>query len=148
MSDSTTPAQSVQFQVLSLVVATLGGRDANVYRCRFTNFGIEELPADNVLPEQEDPEYIDTLDVEQHFKFVVRHIVAARDEADALADQRYVRAAQLLLADYTLGGVVRRVKLTGRKWEMEDAVKQIMACVATYDVEYSTTVTDPSLPGY
>ena len=146
MSD--TPAQSVQFTVLQAVVAALGGVDASVYRCRFTNFGTEELPADNVLPDKEDAEYPDTTGVDVDFSFHVRHIVSARDESDALADQRYVRAAQRLLADPTLGGLVRRVKLTGRKWEMEDAGLQIMACVATYGVQFSTTTSDPSVAGF
>ena len=146
MSD--TAPQSIQFTVLQAVVAALGGLDASVYRCRFSNFAVEELPADNVLPDQEDAEYPDTTGVELGFQFHVRHIVAADDEADALADQRYVRAAQVLLKDVTLGGLVRRVKLVRRKWEMEDAVLQLMACVATYEVTFSTTTSDPSVAGF
>lgn len=141
-------AQSRQFVVLNAAVAALGGSQASAFRCRFADFAPEELPADNVLPESEEASYEDTEDVDLKFRFHVRHLAAAADGADQAADARYVRGAQLLLADFTLGGLVRRVKLVGRKWEMERSEVQIMAVVATYEAEFSTTLRDPSAAGY
>lgn len=137
--------QSVQSDVLDKVVSTLG---AGAYRCRFSDFADAELPADNVIPEDEDPQYLTTDDVEQTFRFHIRHMATSADGAEKLADARYVRGAKLLLQDVTLGGLVKRIKLIGRKWEMEKAEKQIVAAVATYECEYSTAMRDPSVPGY
>jgi hypothetical protein len=140
--------QSVQSDIMESVVAALGGNAAGTWRCRFSDFATSELPADNVIPEDEDPENLTTDDVEQTFKFHIRHMAAAVDGADKVADARYVRGAKLLLADVTLGGAVRRVWLTGRKWEMEKAERPIVVIVATYECEYSTALRDPSTPGY
>ena len=140
-------AQSRQFVILSAVVAALGGTAASVYRCRFADFSAEELPADNVLPEAEEPEYLVTDDVELKFHFHVRHLASAVADADQVADERYVRGAKLLLADRTLGGLVRNLRLVGRKWEYERSEVQIIAVVATYEVEFSTSTRDPSVAG-
>lgn len=139
---------SIQFAIADTLATVLGGEDQSAFRCRLSDFGIHELPADNVIPDDEDPEYLSTDSVEQRSRFHIRHLAAAVDGADQVADARYVRGARLLLNDVTLGGTVRRIKLVGRKWEREKAELQIVACVATYEVEYSTTIKDPSLPGY
>ena len=137
--------QSVRSDVLDAVVAALG---ENAYRCRFRTFAVAELPAENVLPNDEDPEYDNTMDVERRFRFDVRHTVAAIDGAEKVADARYVRAYALLQVDPTLGGLVKRVVEVKTKWEMEQAEQQLMALVVTYEAEFSTSRSDPSVAGY
>ena len=134
--------------LLTVISGILGGEAQGVYLCRFEDFGMDELPADNIIPEDEDPEYLNTDDVEQKGRFTIRHLVAQRDGALLGADARYVRGAQLLLADKTLGGLVQSCKLLGRKWEKEKATLEVMACVATYEIQYSTSLGDPSVAGY
>jgi hypothetical protein len=147
--------QSIQFQILDAVVSILGGNAANVWRVRFRNFDYRDLPAINVIPEDEQDEYQDTDSVERHFRFHVRHLTAAKDDAgapldgaDRAADQAYLAAYKLLFADRTLGGLVRIIREVGQKWEMEGATLNTIAKVVTYEVQYSTQIKDPTLPGY
>ncbi|HSU19909.1 MAG TPA: hypothetical protein VLI45_09230 [Acidobacteriaceae bacterium] len=144
--------QSIQSDILDAVVATLGGNAANIFRCRFSSFATSELPGDNVIPQEEDPEYQDTDGVERKFRFHVRHLAAvtknAATPADKVADARYVRGAKLLLADITLGSLVRRIREVSHKWEMEQSELDVIARVVTYEVEYSTILRDPSVQGY
>ena len=148
-------SQSLQFAILDAATGILGGPMNGAWRCRFRNFAVDELPADNLLPEATEADYQDTDDVERKFRFHVRHLAAAVDDAgapvdgaDRAADARYVRAQQLLMADRTLGGRVRIVRELGQKWEMEASTLEIVALVVTYEVEYSTKINDPSLPGF
>lgn len=142
--------QSVNFQVLRAIVARLGGKAQNAHRCRLRDFSKDEAAggADNVLPEDETSTELVTDDSEYSARFMVRHLVTTAEGADRLADARFVRGAQLLLQEPTLGGLVRRVKLIGRKWEMERAELEQMAIVATYEVTYSTRRDNPAIPGY
>ena len=65
-----------------------------------------------------------------------------------VADARYVRGAKLLMADRTLGGLVKIIREIDCKWEREQAEVQIIALVVTYEVEFTTSTTDPSVPGF
>lgn len=140
--------QSIASDVIDAVVTILGGNAANAWRCRFRLFAPTELPADNVLPEQGTPSYEDTSDTERPFRFMVRHLAMATDAADKVADTRYVRAVRLLMADPTLGGLVRYVREVDTKWEYEEQEQQIASLVVTYEAQFSTSRTDPSVPGY
>lgn len=136
---------SVQSVVLDAVVAALGGNAAGAWRCRFTPFAAADLPADNVIPEDEDPTYSDNsgMDLQHHFK--VRYTAAAVDTADKVADARYVRGQKLLLADPTLGGLVKMIRYAGRKWEFEKGEQDTVAIVVTYQVIFTTSYRDPSV---
>jgi len=140
--------QSIQSDILDAVVAILGGSAASVYRTRFTPFAIAELPADNVLPEDEAAEYQDNSGVELMHKFIVRHTMAAVDAVDKAVDLRYVRGYKLLQADPTLGGMVRYCRYIGRKWEMEKGELDTVVLAVTYEVEFSTTRQDPTVSGF
>lgn len=137
--------QSVSSDILDAVVETLG---IGAYRCRFKPFAKADLPADNVIPEDNPGEYQNTGDIERRMRFHVRHTVAAIEGADLVADARYVRGAKLLMADRTLGGKVKIIREIDCKWEREQAETQIIALVVTYEAEFSTSTTDPSVPGY
>jgi hypothetical protein len=143
-------SQSIQSAILDAVVATLGGEEQSVYRCRFTDFSAAELVggADNVIPEDELPDYDTTGDTELRHKFFVRHTMQAADAVDKAVDPRFVRAYQLLLADPTQGGLVKFTWYRGRKWEFEKGELDTVALVVTYEVEFSTKRSDPSQPGY
>ncbi len=148
-------ANSVQFALLDHATQLLGGNSAGAWRCRFRNFALSELPCDNLLPEQSEALYDNTADVERKFRFHVRHMAAAVDDAgtpvdgaDRAADARYVRGAQRLMADRTWGGLIKIIREVGQRWEMEPGSLQIMALVVTYEIELSTQNTDPSLAGY
>lgn len=140
--------QSVQSDILDAVVTTLGGNAGGAWRCRFSDFAVAELPAFNVIPDDEAEEYQDTDGVERFFRFKIRHMAASVDGADKVADALYAKGYKLLFADRTLGGAVRIIKEVATKWEMEKAEYETIARVVTYEVEYSTTVKDPRVPGY
>ena len=141
---------SVQSTILDAIVAILGGSAAGAYRCRFMAFSPDELKvgADNVLPDAGDADIQDDSDIERHFKFMIRHTAAAVDGADLIADARYVTAQKKLLADLTLGGLVKTTHEISTKWEMQEGKLDTIAMVATYEVEFSTTRTDPSVAGF
>ena len=67
---------------------------------------------------------------------------------DVAVDARYIRAQQLLLADPTLGGLVRFLRYKGRKWQMEPGEVQAVSLNVTYEAEFSTSRSDPSQPGF
>ncbi len=139
---------SLQSQILDAVVATLGGEQQNVFRCQMEKFGPDDLPADNVMPEDEKPEYNDNVSIDLLHRFTVRHVVAAANAVDVAVDARYVRAQQLLLADSTLGGLVTYLRYLGRIWDFESGGQEYVTLVVTYGVEFSTSRLDPSLAGY
>jgi hypothetical protein len=134
--------------VLDTVVARLQAASLNAFRCRFTPFSDSELPAINVLPADEEFEYQDSASVEELFHFDVRHVVSTIDAADKAADAQYILAARALLADITLGGTVRTLRLKKKKPEMEQGEKQYMALVVTYETEFSSTRSDPSVASF
>lgn len=139
---------SLQSQILDAVVATLGGEQQNVFRCQMEDFGPDDLPADNVMPEDEQAEYVDNASLDLLHRFTVRHSAATADAVDVAVDARYVRAQQLLFADPTLGGLVTYLRYVGRKWELEKGKLEYVTLVVTYQVQFSTSRLDPSLAGY
>jgi hypothetical protein len=139
--------QSLQSDLLDAVVAALGGEAANVWRCRFQPFGPAELPAINVIPDEEQALYEIAGQRETHFRFKVRHMAATTDAVDKVVDLAYVAAEKLLLADPTFAGLVRMTRHIGGKWEFEDATLQQCAFAITYEAEFSTKRNDPSTPG-
>ncbi len=139
---------SLQSQILDAVVATLGGEQANVFRCQREDYGADDLPADNVMPEDEQAEYTDNASLDLRHRFTVRHAAADANAVDVAVDARYVRAQKLLLADPTLGGLVTFLRYLGRKWELEKGDLDYVTLVVTYEVEFSTSRADPSLAGY
>jgi len=140
--------QSVASDILDAVVAALGGNAAGAWRCRFKPFAKAELPAKNVIPEDDDPEYQNTGDIERRMRFHVRYTAAAVDGADLVADAQYVSGTKLLMADRTLGEACKILREVGSKWEREQAETQLIALTVTYEAEFSTTTNDPSIPGY
>jgi hypothetical protein len=142
---------TIQFEILRAVTAVLGGKAANAHRCKLSNFSEAELAnggADNVLPEKETSEEDTTDDTELLHRFQIVHQVQGASGTDAIADARFVRAFRLLNADPTLGGLVRRVKYVSREWHMESKELQQMSLVSTWECEFSTSRSDPTLAGY
>lgn len=135
--------QTFQFQVTDYVAALVGGD-----HCRLTTYAEGQLPATNVIPDEEATEPEDNLDELNRFRFHLRHIVTAPAAASATADALFLANDRLIAADRTLGGRVRWVRRTGRKWEMEQQELQQIALVATYECEFTTRQADPGLPGY
>ncbi len=139
--------QSIASDVLDAIVARLGGNVAGAWRCRFRDFAVEDLPADNVLPDMSSLEYQSTDDVDRTFRIFVRHTVAGTDGTDKIADARYVRGAKLIMADPTLGGLVEYTREVATKWEFEQKEFELVAFVVTYEVQFSTSRRDPSIAG-
>lgn len=138
-------SDSIQSQVMDAVVTVLG---TNAYRCRMTAFAPSQLPADNVIPEDEESEYTNTDGMDHKFRFKVRHIGASVDEVDKAIDARFVAGYKAIMADTTLGGLVRVIRYLGKKWEMEKGELDQVALVVTYDTEFSTARSDPSVASY
>ena len=137
---------SIQSQVIAAIVALLnavGGPRA--YRTRITTFGTNELPAYNVLPAEDDTEYETTDGTEHRFRFTVRNTAQSVDEVDVAVDALYVAGHKAILADPTLGGLVHICRERGSKWEFEDAEHDMCALAVTYEVEFSTSRSDPSV---
>jgi hypothetical protein len=131
--------------VLDAVVAALG---TTASRSRMIPYKQAELPAENVLPEDEAYDYEDSDSIEVHGQFNVRYMVVAADGAEQLADQRFVRGTKILQTDPTLSSLTRIIRVRKSKWEMEEGEKQILTKVVTYEAEFGISRNDPSHPGY
>lgn len=137
---------SVQSQILAAVVATLNaGGGLTAYRTRMTAFAKAQLPAINVLPDEGDAIYLDSDSINRKFRFKLRHMAIAVDEVDAAVDSQYVAAQKKLFADPTLGGLTYYCHELAQKWELEKGEFDTVALVVTYEVEFSTTRSDPSV---
>lgn len=139
-------AASIQSQIMARVVTLLGIAGAwSAYRTRMEVFSAEQLPAFNVLPDEGQVNYAEVGSMDRKFRFTVRHMAAAVNEVDAAVDVLYVAGVQALLADPTLGGLVRYLREMGQKWELEKGAQDQVALVVTYEVEFSTSRGDPSV---
>lgn len=141
------PNPSIQSLVIAKAVTLLNGvAGAQAHRCRMKAFPADQLPAFNVLPEEAEPRYIETQTIDRHFRFVVRHMGSAVDEVDAVVDPLYVGGQQALFADPTLGGLVRYTREVSQKWERDgQGAYDNCALVVTYEVEFATSRSDPSV---
>lgn len=138
---------SIQSLILATVVATLNanGSGLNAYRTRMTAFAQSQLPAINVLPDEGEALYMDSDSINRKLRFKVRHMAIAVDEVDAAVDSQYVEAQKKLFADPTLGGLTYYCHELTQKWELEKGEYDAVALVVTYEVEFSTTRSDPSV---
>lgn len=136
---------SVQSQILAAAVAALNAGGVSAFRCRMTAFSPEQLPAANVLPDEGQAAYTDTDSIDRHIRFKVRYTTQAVDECDAAVDAVYVTGSQALLADPTLGGLAIFTREMEQKWEMEKGALDTVALAVTYESEFSTTRSDPSV---
>jgi hypothetical protein len=139
---------SIQSQVMARVKTLLDGAGfCAAYRCRMTAFDPSQLPATNILPEDGEPDYLDTDSIDRIFRFKARHIAVAVDEVDAAVDCLYVAGQRALFADPTLGGLVRIIRERSQKWEMEKGSYDSVALAVIYEVEFDTSKKDPSIAG-
>lgn len=140
---------SVQSIILATVVATLNaGGGTTAYRTRMSAFPPAQLPAINVLPDEGDALYLDSDSINRKFRFKVRHIAAAVDQVDAAVDLVYVAAQKKLFADPKFGGLTYYCHELTQKWELEKGEVDQVALVVIYEVEFSTTRSDPSVASY
>lgn len=145
-------ALSIQSQIVAYVVALLNTAGAAnftpataAYRTRVEAFAAQQLPAWNVLPDDGETQYMEVAAVDRKFRFCVRNMVSAQNQADAAADPLYVVSTQALCADPSLGGLVRYTREIAQKWERDGAAAQDnIALVVTYEVEFATSRTDPT----
>lgn len=139
-------SDSIQSQIVAKVVALLGAAGPwNAYRTRMEAFNPSQLPAFNVLPDSEQPSYIEAGGINRKFRFFVRHMAAAANEVDAAVDALYVAGQKALLADPKLGGLVWYTREIDAKWELEKGSQDQVAKVVTYEVEFATSRSDPSV---
>jgi len=143
--------QSIQSQVIGAVVALLATAGAAfatpvlAFRTRVESFDPAQVPAWNVIPEDGETEYVECAAVDRKFKFCVRNMVSAQNQADLAADPLYVVSTQALCADPSLGGLVRYTREISQKWERDGPASQDnLALVVTYQVEFATLRTDPT----
>jgi hypothetical protein len=142
---------SIQSQIMAAAVAALNKTDVGytAYRCRMAAFTPDQLPAWNVLPEEDAPDYsgASSGSVNWKFSFRVRCMVASVGEVDAAADPLFVAACQAILADPTLGGLAVITRLAGVKWE-RDAKGEYDQCaqVIVFESEFGTARNNPSVP--
>lgn len=137
---------SVQSRLIAAAVAALNGAGGAVaYRTRMASFSKAQLPAINVLPKESDPEYNDSDSIDRRLLIEVRFTGVAVDEVDAAIDPIYVAGNAALIADPTLGGLAIKTRERTSKWELEKGELDTVALVVVYDIEFSTTRSDPSV---
>lgn len=137
---------SIQSQILAAVVATLNaGGGTTAFRTRMAAFSKAQLPAINVLPDEGDAIYLDSDSINRKLRFKLRHMAVAVDEVDAAVDLVYVAAQKKLFADPKFGGLTYYCHELAQKWELEKGEYDAVALVVTYEVEFSTTRSDPSV---
>lgn len=137
---------SLQSQILAAAVAAFNGAGGVVaYRTRMTAFKASELPATNLLPDEEDAEYNDTDSIDRRFRFKVRHTAVAVDQVDVTVDAAYIGGQKALFADVTLGGLAYATREISKKWEFEKGELDTVALVVMYETQFSTTRSDPSV---
>ena len=141
-------SDSVRSRVLDAVVAMMAGAGLVVYRCRFSPFEADELPATNVVPDDEGAQYDSAGQIDLSLRFTVRHTAASADGAEKLVDAQYVAGQKAILAEPTLGGLVTQLRYVGSKWEFERGELDTVALVVMYEAEFSSSRSDPSSPGY
>lgn len=146
--------QSIQSQIVAKAVSLLNTAGAalpspiQAYRSQVEAFEPEQLPAWNVIPIEDVPDYQGSMcgAVDWKFNFSVRNMVAARNQADLAADALFVASSKAILADPTLGGLVRYTRFTSKKWERDGFASQDnIALVVNYEVEFGTLQTDPTI---
>lgn len=136
---------SIQSQIMDAVVAALTGASLSTYRTRMTAFTPAQLPAANVLPDEGDAEYLDSDSVDRRFRFKVRYTDVAVDECDQAVDATYVAGSKAILGAPTFSGLVMATHELSQKWEMEKGSLDTVALVVTYESQFSTTRSDPSV---
>ena len=138
------PEQSRQYAMMAAAAAAMGAD-----LVRLAEYSVDELPAINVLPAEVDTLYEDANTAGKIGRFDVRHIASGTRSSPAwqTADQKYVSANKLLMADPTLGGIARIVREVKGRPEWENKELQIVAWVVTYEVEFSTVRNDPGVAG-
>jgi hypothetical protein len=146
MTPTTNAEQSIQFTLLAAIAALIGAAN-----CRLKPWADAELPAMNVMPDEQDIEPTSSGQVERSTRFQVRYIASGTDAttpATQAADTMYVVANALLLTGITLGGQVHAIRELKHKYEREQAEKQQIAQVVTYQIDFSTSRNDASKAGY
>jgi hypothetical protein len=139
-------SNSVESQITALAVVALNGAGgAPSFRCKMSAFTAAQLPAINVLPDEDDAEYNDTDSADRRFRFKVRYIGVAVDEVDAAIDPIYVAGNNALLADPKFGGLAIFTRELSSKWEFENGALDTVAKVVLYETEFSTSRRDPSV---
>ena len=137
---------SVQSQIMARVTAvTNGAAGATSWRTRMTAFKAAELPAINVFPDECDTDYVDSHSIERRLRFKLRLVTQAVDVCDAAIDPVYVAANAAIMSDPRLGGLAIFTREGPQKWEFEKGELDTVALVVTYEVEFSTTRSDPSV---
>jgi hypothetical protein len=127
------------------VAALNGAGGATSYRSRMAAFSEAQLPAINVFPKESDPEYNDSDSIDRRFLIDVRYTGIAVNEVDKAIDPIYVAGNAALLADRTFGGLAIVTRERTSKWEREKGEFDTVALVVVYEIEFSTTRSDPSV---
>lgn len=144
-------ALSIQAQVIAAIVSLLGqtGAPATVYRTRVEPFGPEDIPAINVFPGEEAPDYRDAGNDEYRLTWQVRVecIVTAAGEVDLAADPLRVWVQQQLMKDITLGQLVEGCTIKSVTWEIPEnrADVDVIFQVLTFEIKFATALGDPTV---
>lgn len=143
-------ADSVQSRIVDAAVAALNTTQYDAYRCRMAAFKPDQLPAFNVLPDDAEPNYAESItgQVSWKFRFKVRMMAATKDLVDKAVDALYVAGSQAILTDPTLGGLALITRWAGEKWEREGQGEyDQVAKVVMFESEFATSRNDPSVAG-
>ena len=138
---------SIGEQIILKMIAVLNApvpKPAMCWRSRVEAFASRELPAFVLYNLKEPVERISRDQLARTRRVRLECLVASPPPADAAVDPLYVFAIQMLLADPTLGGMVRSVAEAEIVWDVESGYQQVAVAGIEFEVEYSTTL-DPTV---
>jgi hypothetical protein len=142
---------SVRSQAVAAALAALSGEGSpaagGIWRTRTEQFTQDEVNSYNVWPVDEKfTEDDDHETLEVAFTLRVQCLVAACNEVDLAVEPLAVFAHQALMADETLGGVVRGIKPASSKWTIaEGGQNDILSFDIDFDVQYQVSRADPTV---
>lgn len=148
---------TVQSQIMAAAVAALNAAGATMqppvlaFRTRVEAFAESQLPAWNVIPDDGEVDLVNSYSgaTARRFRFCVRSMVSAQNQADAAADPLYAAAVTAILTDPTLGGVALFTRELSQKWERDGAAAtDNLALVVTFESEFATLRLNPTVATY
>jgi hypothetical protein len=137
-------AASIRVQIMNALMAALNGPGApcKFWRMRMEEFQSNELPAGNLILEEENRQ-IDAGEDDCTLTVSLDCIVSTTvDPVDEALDALLVWAEQSIMADQTLGGLATYIDPKPVKWFMANkGAKQCVAAIG-FDVKFRTALTD------
>jgi hypothetical protein len=136
-------------QILAAAIAALNAASnppATAYRTRIDPVNQGELPAIVLYGLKETVEHAGPTTRRRILTMRLEIVQEGAAPADAAIDPIYLFAVNTLMADATLGGLVKGLYEIAVQWETEASYQDACVAVVDFEVHYTTTE-NPSVPG-